>query len=76
MSNSSLWRIDRFAIRCYTTQDQSGTRDNGNEGVLRIPQTSVLLEPHYEIIYFYIQDTRCDVVGVFYSLGWQGEIYA
>ena len=33
-----------------TTLGQNGTGSNGNDEVLRIPQTSALLEPHHQII--------------------------
>ena len=39
MSNSSIWSIDR-TLSDATTPDKSGPGNNGNEGVLRIPQSS------------------------------------
>ena len=39
MSNSSIWPIDR-TFSDATILGQSGPGSNGNEGVLRIPQSS------------------------------------
>ena len=39
MQFSSIWPIDR-SLPGATTPDLSGTRTEGNEGVLRIPQSS------------------------------------
>ena len=39
MSNSSIWLIDRTQSDA-TTPGQSGPGNNGNEGVLHIPQNS------------------------------------
>ena len=47
MSNSSIWPIDR-TLSSATTQGLRGPGSNGNEGVLRIPQTLALLEPHHQ----------------------------
>ena len=43
MSNSSIWSIDR-TLSGATTPDQSGHGGNGNEEVLRIPQSSCITE--------------------------------
>ena len=39
MSNSSIWSIDK-TLSGATTLGQSGPGSDGNEGVLRIPQSS------------------------------------
>ena len=39
MSNSSIWLIDR-ALSGVTTRGQSGLESTGNDGILRIPQSS------------------------------------
>ena len=41
-----------------TTPGQSWSWNDVNEAVLRIPKASVLLEPHHQIVYCIIQDTR------------------
>ena len=46
MSNISIWLIDRIVLDA-TTPSQNGPGSDSNEGVLRIPQTPALLEPHY-----------------------------
>ena len=42
MSNSSIWPIDR-TLSGATTPGQSGPESDGNEGVLRIPQSSSII---------------------------------
>ena len=42
MSNSSIWLIDR-TLSGATIPGQSGTGNDGNEGVLRIPQSSNII---------------------------------
>ena len=49
MSDISVWTIDR-TLSAATNPNQSDRRNNGNEWVLRIPQASVLLESHYQIV--------------------------
>ena len=49
MSNSSIWPTDR-TLSDATTPGQIGPGSDGNEGVLHIPQTSALLEPHPQIV--------------------------
>ena len=56
MSNSSIWPIDR-TISGAITPSQSGPGSNGNEGVLCIPQSSILLKPQNQIVLYHIQDT-------------------
>ena len=46
---SSIWPMDR-TLSVATTPGQSWPGSDGNEGVLRIPQTPALLEPHHEIV--------------------------
>ena len=58
-----------------TTPGQSGPGSDGNEGVLRIPQSPVLLEPPHQIVSFHIQDTRCGVRGVLPPLRLTSEIF-
>ena len=41
-----------------TTQGQSGPGSDGNEGILHIPQSPALLEPHHQIVLCHIQDTH------------------
>ena len=43
MSNSSIWSIDR-TLSSATTPGQSGPGSNGNEGILRILQSSSITE--------------------------------
>ena len=43
MSNSSIWLRDRTQSNA-TTQGQSGSGSDGNEGVLQIPQSSSITE--------------------------------
>ena len=43
MSNSSIWPIDKI-LSGATTQVQSGPGSDGNERVLRIPQSSSITE--------------------------------
>ena len=43
MSNSFIWPIDR-TLSGSTSSGQSGPGSNGNEGVLRIPQSSNITE--------------------------------
>ena len=43
MSNSSIWPIARI-LSSATTPSQSGAGNDGNEGVLRIPQSSSITE--------------------------------
>ena len=54
---SSIRPIDR-ALSGSTTLDQSGPGSDGNEGVLHTPQSSTLMEPHNQIVYCHLQDTR------------------
>ena len=49
MSNSSIWLIDRTLSRA-TTPNQGEPGSNGNEGVLRFPQTPALQELHRQIV--------------------------
>ena len=44
-----MWPIDRSQSGA-TTPSQSGAWGDGNEGVLLIPQTPALLEPHHQIV--------------------------
>ena len=41
MSNSSIWPLDR-ALSGATTLGPNGAENDGNEGVLRIPQGSYI----------------------------------
>ena len=43
MSNSSVWPIDR-TLSGVTTPNQSGPGGDGNDGALRIPQSSNITE--------------------------------
>ena len=43
MSHSSTWPIDR-TLSGATTQGQNEPGSDGNEGVLRIPQSSSIIE--------------------------------
>ena len=43
MSNSSIWPIDR-TLSGATTLGQSGPGNDGNKGVLHVPQTSSISE--------------------------------
>ena len=47
-----------MALSGATTLGQSEPESDGNEGVLRIPKALASLEPHYQIVKCYIQDTR------------------
>ena len=49
MLNSSIWLID-MTISGASIPGQSEPGSYGNEGVLHIPKTSVLLEPHHQIV--------------------------
>ena len=49
MSNSFILPIDR-TLSSATTSSQSEPESDGNEWVLRIPQTPALLEPHHLIV--------------------------
>ena len=46
---SSIWLIDRI-LSGASTPDQSGPESDGIEVVLRITQSSSLLELHYQIV--------------------------
>ena len=46
---SSIWLIDR-TLSGATTPGQSGPGSDDNEGVLHIPNTPALLEPHHQIV--------------------------
>ena len=57
MSNSSIWPIDR-TLSSATAPSQSGSGSTGNEGVLRIPQSSNITEASpsdYLVLYPEIQ---------------------
>ena len=43
MSNSCIWPIDR-ALSGATTPEQSGPGSDGNEGILRVPQSTSICE--------------------------------
>ena len=46
-----MWPVDRTLLAA-TNSCHSGLGSHGNEGVLRISQSSKLLEPHYQIVQF------------------------
>ena len=64
-----------MALSDATIPDLSGSGSNGDDGVLRIPKSPTLLEPHHQIVLCHKQDTRWGgflplyrgAVGVFYS---------
>ena len=56
MSNSSIWPIDK-TLSGATTPSQCGPGSNDNEGLICIPQNSVLLALHPKIVSCYMQDT-------------------
>ena len=69
---SSIWPIDKTILGA-TTPGFSGLESDGNEGVICIPESSSIMEPHHQIILYHIHDTRwgvlpvCkDAFGVFY----------
>ena len=49
MSNSSIWLINK-SIFGATTPGQGVPENDGNEGVLHIPQISSITEVHYQIV--------------------------
>ena len=79
MHLSSIWPIDRI-LSGATTQGQSGLGSDGNEGVLRIPQSfiitrtsrsdSLVLYPGHSL-----KEVFWGAVGVFYSLGRLGKLF-
>ena len=79
MSISSFWPIDRI-LSGAITRGQTLPGNDGNEGVLRIPQSSSITGALQLDYLMSFQDTRCkggvlplyrDAVGEFYSSSWQ-----
>ena len=83
MSNSSIWLIDMNQLGA-STQGQSGPGNDGNEGVLCIPQGSsitgaspsdcLVSYPGHSLVVRVVLPLGRDVVGVFYSPSWLGYI--
>ena len=80
---SSVWPIDR-TLSGANTPAQIGPVNNGNEGVLHIPQSSSITgtSPSDSLVSYYL-DIRCgevlplcrEAVGVFYSLSRLGKFH-
>ena len=75
---SSIWPIDR-TLSGVTTPGQSGLGSNGNEGVLRIPQSYSITEASssdYLVSYIGVEGILLlckDAIGVFCCLSWLGQ---
>ena len=79
MPNSSIWPIDR-TLSGATIPGQIGPGSDSNEGVLRIPQSSSIIEastsdylvsyPELSLWSWAILHFCKDAVGVFYSHAW------
>ena len=54
---SSIWLIDR-TLSDATTLGQSGPGSYGDKGYSTFPKTPALQDPHHQIVYCHIQDTR------------------
>ena len=63
---SSIWPIDR-TLSGATTPSQSGPGSDGNEGVLRIPQSSSITGSFSVIYRIFVGRVCGDAVCVFYS---------
>ena len=66
MSNSSIGPID-MTLSCATTPGQSGPGNNGNEGVLHIPQIPKPGALPSDCLMSYPRHSCRDEVSVFYS---------
>ena len=75
MSNSYVWPIDRI-LSGATSLDQSEPGNDGNEGVLRIPQISSITGASYTRLFNVLSGTLVgeDAVSEFYNPSRLGAI--